>query len=269
MELTLDNYYSQEANMEYMSVSQFKDFLKCEKYGLAKVKGEYVQPKTESMLIGLYVDAYFSNRLEQLIDETPELLDSRSKEKKVKQGIVKQAEECIRAIVNDDFFMSKISGLKQFIATGEINGVKFKGAIDFLNDDINDLKVVESISEKSWVKKNGKKQLMDFIKAYDYDIQGAVYQELVKQMLALIKNFNLACVSKEENPDKAIINLPQSMLDKALQLVKDLAPRFDLIKKGLIEPIGCGNCVVCRKYNRLNRVVSYDELFGENDYANN
>lgn len=46
LQLTSDNYYSKEANMAYVSVSQYKDFVGtigrqgCEHAALAKVKGE-------------------------------------------------------------------------------------------------------------------------------------------------------------------------------------------------------------------------------------
>ena len=41
MILTNDNYYSPEANWEYMSVSQYKQFLKCEAAAMAQLKGEW------------------------------------------------------------------------------------------------------------------------------------------------------------------------------------------------------------------------------------
>ena len=37
MKLTDLNYYSQNANKEYMSYSQFKDFIKCPAYAMAKL----------------------------------------------------------------------------------------------------------------------------------------------------------------------------------------------------------------------------------------
>lgn len=60
MELTKDNYFSPEANKAYWSVSQFKAFNKCEACGLAEVMGEYEREETDALLIGSYVDAYFS-----------------------------------------------------------------------------------------------------------------------------------------------------------------------------------------------------------------
>lgn len=266
LKLTQDNYYSTQANMDYMSVSQLKDFLKCPRYALAKISGEYVEQKTDALLVGGYVDAHFSDRLEQYIENTPELLDKRQKEKVVRKAIVVQAQDCINTAQNDDFFVSELKGEKQKIITGVINNVDFKGALDFVDDDdITDLKCVASIKELSWNDKLHK--YTNFIVNNEYDLQGAIYQELERQRVGKKKKFRIAGISKEENPDKAIIELPQSMLDNALASVYDLIPQFDLMKRGLLEPTGCGNCPVCRKYNRLNRVVSYEEMFskGENE----
>lgn len=264
LQLTEDNYYSQQANIDYMSVSQLKDFLECPRYALAKISGEYVETKGEPLLVGGYVDAYFSNRLNTYIENTPDLLDKRAKEKVVRKGIVDQANDCINTIERDNFFLNELKGKKQEILTGVINGVDFKGALDFDDeDDITDLKVIASIRELSWNDKLHKKT--NFIINNEYDLQGAIYQELARQKYNKRKAFRLACVSKEENPDKAIIQLPQDMLDNALARVYDLIPQFDLMKKGLLEPNGCGNCPICRKYNKLDRVLTYDELFGEQD----
>ena len=60
MELTQENYFSQEANQEYMSVSQYKAFKKCEAAALSEINGEYQKPKTTALLIGSFVDSYFA-----------------------------------------------------------------------------------------------------------------------------------------------------------------------------------------------------------------
>lgn len=256
--LDLDNYYSKQANIDYFSVSQLKDFLKCEKYALAKINGEYIEEKAKPMLVGGYVDAYFSDRLDQYKVENPSIYK--------KDGTLlkdfEKAEECINTINNDTFFLGELKGEKQKIITGFIAGVPFKCALDFDDiDDITDLKCIASIRELAW--NDELRKFVNFIINYKYDWQGAIYQEIERQRVDYQKNFRLACVSKEEQPDKAIIKLPQSMLDKALAQIIELVPHWELVKKGLVEPTGCGNCPVCRKYNRLDRVVDYEELFGE------
>jgi hypothetical protein len=56
MKLTEKNYYSPDANKQFMSVSQFKDFCKCEAMAMAKINGEYEQPKSRALLLGSLVD---------------------------------------------------------------------------------------------------------------------------------------------------------------------------------------------------------------------
>ena len=70
-QLTADNYYSDEANREYLSVSQFKDFvgtygrMGCEEMALAKIRGEYKTEPSNAMMIGSYVDSYYEGTLDE------------------------------------------------------------------------------------------------------------------------------------------------------------------------------------------------------------
>lgn len=70
MELTAENYYSPEANAEYMSVSQFKSFagtdgkLACEAEAMAELRGEWEMKKTTALMVGSYVDSYFEGTLD-------------------------------------------------------------------------------------------------------------------------------------------------------------------------------------------------------------
>ena len=69
--LTQDNYYSQEMNREFMSVSKYKDFvgaygrLGCEYCAMEKLSGEWIEEKTTAMMVGSYVDAYFEGSLDR------------------------------------------------------------------------------------------------------------------------------------------------------------------------------------------------------------
>ena len=65
--LTAENYYSQVANMAYMSVSQFKAFEQCEAAAMAELYGEYKAPTSTALLVGSYVDAWFEGTLDKFI----------------------------------------------------------------------------------------------------------------------------------------------------------------------------------------------------------
>ena len=52
IKLSQNNYYSLEADSQYFSVSQYKDFMKCEAMAMAKIRGEYKPAMTRAMLTG-------------------------------------------------------------------------------------------------------------------------------------------------------------------------------------------------------------------------
>ncbi len=176
MQLTAENYYSQEANREYMSVSQFKDFagtygrLACEFAAMEKLEERWEDEETTALLVGSYVDAYFEGTLEQFKADHPGLF---KKDGGLKAEYVK-ANEIIARIERDKYFMKYMSGQKQVIMTGELFGAKWKIKIDSYIPKVAivDLKVMASITELKWVKDLG---YLDFVRYWGYDIQGAVY----------------------------------------------------------------------------------------------
>ena len=70
MVLTADNYYSAEANRQYMSVSQFKDFngtygkMACEFEAMEKLAGRWKPEPSTALLVGSYVDSYVEGTLD-------------------------------------------------------------------------------------------------------------------------------------------------------------------------------------------------------------
>lgn len=184
MILTPENYYSPEANFEYMSVSQFKDFsgtygqVGCEARAMAKLRGEYQEEKTTALLVGSYVDSYFEGpeSLERFKSENPEIFTQKGE----LRAEYKKADTIIQRIESDEYFMQCMSGEKQVIMTAEIFGIPWKIKIDSYLKDIviTDLKIVESIKKMKWVRDLG---YLDFIRFWGYDTQGAIYQETVRQ----------------------------------------------------------------------------------------
>lgn len=246
------NYYSPENAVRFMSVSQFKAFSDCEAMAMAEISGEFQRESTTAMLIGSYVDAWFEGTLDSFKEKHPEIF--------LKNGGLKadfvQADSIIKRISEDDEFMKYMSGEKQKIFTGNIAGVQFKGKIDSYHAGkcIVDLKVMRDF-EPIW--KNGRK--LHFIEAWGYDIQGAVYQELVYQATGEKIPFVICAVTKEKVPDIAILSIPQERLDYCLELVKNNAPHYDDVKNGKILPERCGKCDFCKSTKKLDGAVDYLE----------
>ena len=56
MALNESTYFSKEADRDYMSVSQFKNFQKCEATAIAQLNGEYIPERGRALILGSYVD---------------------------------------------------------------------------------------------------------------------------------------------------------------------------------------------------------------------
>lgn len=247
MELTKANYHSLEARQEYMGVSQFKDFCKCEAHALAVVKGEWQDTATDALLVGSYVDEYFNGTLAAFKAEHPEMFNSRTGELKAP---FKKADEIIARIERDPFMKRKLGGKRQVIMTGVIDGVKWKIMIDSLHRNCTvDGKVMKDCNDV-YVEGEGYKP---FWAAYGYDIQGAVYRTIRAQNEGVAKPFELAVATKEDEPDLRIFRFTESTLNGAMYRVIELTRRFDDIKKGVIEPVRCEHCAYCRVTRKLNK----------------
>ena len=67
MVLNEENYYSKEADLEYMSVSQYKMFAGslgkrgCEFQALKTLNREFEEEPSTAMLVGSFVDSYFES----------------------------------------------------------------------------------------------------------------------------------------------------------------------------------------------------------------
>ncbi len=252
--LTNDNYYSQKANQKYFSVSQLKDFLKCEAYAMAKINGEWVEPPTTPMLIGSYVDSFFERTLEDFKARTPEIF---KKDGTLKSDYIK-AEKIIDRVLKDDFFMTCMSGEKQVIMTGEIFGAKWKIKMDsYIPDEaIVDLKVVQKLRDVTY--KNGWKQ--SFIEKWGYDLQLAVYREIVRQNTGKILPCIIAAIDKQDYPDLDCILIPDDQLNFQLEQLRWQMPHIISVKCGEIEPMRCGHCDYCRATKKLERLILPNEL---------
>lgn len=274
MNLNEGNYFSTDANRSYMSASQLKSFLTCPARTIAELNGLYQREDTTALLVGSYVDAHFSGTLDQFRAAHPEIYNSRTGELKADY---RQAEDIIAYISADPLLMAMSDGKLQEIVTGEIAGVPFRGKLDVLLSAeqceriadqwpemadhllmapgaIVDMKIMRDMAPV-FVPGAGR---LSFVQAWRYDLQLAIYQELVGDKLPCF----LLVATKEKNPDKALIHVPQYMLDAALEAVSDLLPRFHHLKRHPDEAERCERCDWCRSTKLITGAVDADELEG-------
>lgn len=266
MILTAENYYSQEANKHYLSVSQYKDFrgtygkAGCEEYALAKIDGTWVEDMEESdaLMVGSYVDAHFEGTLSLFKAQHPCMF---KKDGSLMAKYIK-ANEMITRCERDEKFMQMMSGEKQVIMTANMFGAEWKIKIDSYHKGICivDLKTCQSITKQFYHADIGH---INFLAEWGYYIQGAVYQEVVRVKTGLKLPFYIAAVSKEKVADIEIIQCEQSLLDEALIEVERNTPYILQLKKGEVEPMRCGGCDYCKFTKVLTGPIWSSELLGE------
>lgn len=256
MNLNGDNYYSTEANTAYWSVSQFKAFDKCEACGLAECHGLYERPETDALLIGSYVDAYFSNE-----GDFQRFQEQRGCQMFKKNGEIlakfEHANEMINALENQPACMEFLEGEKQTIMSADLFGVEWKIKMDVYDEKrIVDLKTVKDFEDIydpgfGW---------RDWISYWKYDIQGAIYTRIEQRVSGREHPlpFYIVAVTKEKIPDVKIVRIPDAVLETALQYVAAKISRFELIKRGEVEPIRCEKCDYCKQTKIILEPETYE-----------
>jgi hypothetical protein len=252
--LTRENYFDQENEMEYFGSTQIKSFMKCEAETMAKIRGEYVPEKSIALMVGSYVDAHFEGTLDLFKAQHPEIL---KRDGSLKSEYL-QADEIINRVERDSMFMKYMSGEKQVIKTGELFGHKFKIRMDSYHPGkaIVDLKVMRDFEPK-YVEGMGK---VNFVEAWGYDFQAAIYQAIEGNNLPFI----IAGATKQKDgADIGLFRIPQYKIDSALKIIEYKIDHIADVKNGLIEPNRCESCAYCRATKVLKSVEILEDIENE------
>ena len=254
LKLTKKNYYSHEADIEYMSASQVKSFLNCEAKAKAELDGTYVRPESSALLIGSYIDSYFEGKksFNEFKKSNPSIFNSRTGELKSE---FKKCDEMIARIESDPVFMSYMEGHKQTIKTGKLFGVNFKSKFDVYNPKEHRIVDLKTVKDLSPMYKPGEGRLSP-IEYWMWDLQMAIYAAIEGNDLDTF----LAIVTKENPSDLALVEINKDERDACMEYLADKIPRFDAIKKGYVEPERCEHCDYCRATRKLTRPMTMDEM---------
>jgi hypothetical protein len=167
-----------------------------------------------------------------------------------------QALETIERIKKQPLMMKHFKSKHQTIMTGEIAGVPFKIKMDNYKPDefIADCKYMASLRSPNLFE--------PMVKYWGYDLQGAVYQEIVYQNTGKRLPFYLDIATKETPAHLAIAEINQYDLDEALEKVKAFAPRYQAIKSGEIEPTRCDeyDCNYCTETHVVTEPIDSNYL---------
>ena len=256
MKVTQANYFSKKVCQYYTGSTEIKEFLKCESCALAKLNRKFKEEPSKSMLVSSYIDAAISDELPKFHKKHPEIF--------LKNGELKadyrMANEVLRQINKDKMFKKYINGEHQVIMTGEIAGVPIKIKIDSFhpNKCIVDLKCMANLD---FIWNEETKQKENFIDFYDYVSQGTIYQEIVRQNTGKQLPFIIAVATKEKYSQRVLLQIPQEIMDRKLEFLKQYLPHLQDVKQGKIEPAKCNKCNWCISKQKCKSIWYYDDYF--------
>lgn len=262
--LTEQNYYSKEADEHYLSFHQYMNFCGgmlvqgCEAKAMAMLKGEWEDEVTLPLLVGGYTDSYFDGSLEQWKAEHPDCFTQKGELK----APYKLAEKMIARCQQDELFMQFMGGEKQKIMTFYWAGCNWKMKMDSYIPHvcITDFKTTSGM-HKAWkIQDYGH---VNFIEAFFYTGQLALYQKGVEINTGEKLPCYIAACSKEDSPEIEIIHISQDLLNHALNIIEMNMPSLLAVKNGEAEPIRCERCNYCKATKKLKNPISMMDLFFE------
>lgn len=258
--LTLDNYHSIQANLDYMSRSQYVGFVyECEAKEIAKLSEVWVDVPTTAQEVGQYVHSWNAGTLEEFRANHPNMF-TKANSLRSEYLLANTMIDCLR---EDPFVMSYLDGEKETIKTAEMYGATWKIRMNvhsLLQRRIVDLRTTRSILEKVW--DEAARRYVSFLEFYKAPLQMAIYSEVERLAMGRAaedwSEFIIVAVSKEKYPNKAVLNMTDpTRLAAELVAVQTNMPRIRTLKAGLAEPIRCEVCNYCRSTKVLNKVVQY------------
>ena len=264
VEINSENYYSSEANRQYMNSTQYKNWIECEAKELAIQKGEWEDGEKLAFVLGNYLHSWNDGTMQEYLrDNKKALFTNNGKKRATTQDI----DRIINRFENDkfiNFLLKDENSQKEPIFISKFAGVWWKIRIDDLNLDFNriiDLKTSADIYKKFW--NNDKKKYETFIEAFKYPLQMAIYEKIARQALNKEEPFEVLLVvgTKQKSPDKMVINMTDAQrFEEELMLVEANMEHILRVKYGLIEPIRCEKCDYCKATKQLEGLVNYKDI---------
>ena len=252
--LTAENYFSLEADTRYMSNSQFKAFMSCQAAAMAEIKDGWNAAQKECFIEGHLFENVVCGAEELFFAQHPEIISTRGESKGQPKSNFLRVLAAAEAVRSQEAVMDEINRCeKQKVITGIINGVAYKGCIDLYNPENGNVWDLKNVKDFKPIYSPDEGRRLEWYEYYMYIQQLALYRELLRQNNLLTGNFGLIAATKEAVPDVVWLMFNPRLLDNSLDIVFELSPVYDMVKKGIVPPTECGQCEYCRAHKTLKK----------------
>ena len=277
-QLTDDNYYSREADIHYMSCSQFQAFEKCEAAEIAKLRGIWMPEKqSDALFQGQYFHSYFEGPeafqrfCDQNFDKIFKTKTTKSRGVEIigKYAPFEKLDEMIETVKSDPLMAQILSwpGENEKPMIVEVGGIMWRMKMDKYCSSgrrIIDYKTSANLKETFYNPISKTRQT--FVEEFGYLMRAAVYGEIERQNAGAdsFPTFIILGVSKQDPPDKDVFLLnDEARWNLELETVKAKIPHIQRLKNGEENPRRCGECEYCRRTKKLYRFRMYTDLMPE------
>ncbi|MCI1952030.1 MAG: PD-(D/E)XK nuclease-like domain-containing protein [Clostridiales bacterium] len=274
-QLTDENYYSREADINYMSCSQYQAFQKCEAAEIAKLRGLWEPEKqSDALFQGQYFHSYFESPeafKKFCEDGSDKIFKTKTTKARGTEIIGKYApfellDQMILAVHQDPLMSMVLSwpGENEMPMVGTVGGIPWRMKMDKYcasGRKIIDYKTSANLRETFYNPVT--KEHQTFVEEYGYLMRAAVYGEIERQNAKAdtFPTFIILGVSKQSPPDKeAFLLNDDARWELELKTVKANVPHIQRLKNGEENPRRCGECEYCRRTKQLRRFKMYTDL---------
>ena len=237
--------------------------MQCESKAMAELNGEYEQGNKTALILGSFFHSWSEGpeAFQKFKDNHPEIYTRKGTLRKSPNYAI--IDDWINILKDDKMAMQSLEGEKEVIITGELFGIDWKimvDSIDHKRKAFTDLKTTREINRTYWNDENKEKE--NFILYWNYDIQLAVYAEILKRHLKMDEHYtpHILAVDKGKPPDKELIYMPREDIEPILDRIELDIPRVYDVWKGNVEPKGCGRCEYCKSIKKLKEAVYYMDI---------
>lgn len=267
--LTKENYY---AAYRYVNSTFLKSLDACEKAAFAEKMGVYQQEEKKAFLQGKLFEAMLTNDADSLARLEQE--DGIFKKDGTLYADFSNISTHVERLNKDEFFMRFVNGLYSIPVAGNVNGVLVKSLIDCVmvdeNNEVVALVDIKYLKDMKPIWNDETKSKESPLLYWKYDMQAALYQTLVKNVVAEELPFYIAWATKEKTPDYGIALFSSETLATGYQkcvtslesyqhYMKDtISKDDDGVKRYHIENLdlsklhGCGACPYCLSQKKLS-----------------
>ena len=277
MNLTTENYYSREADLEYMSASQYQGWLECEARQKAKLDGRWEDGSKTAFLVGNYFHSHFEGPdahkrfCKDHFDDIYKTKTTKARGTEItgKYADYEQADKMIRTAERDPLIKGLVDlpGENEKIMTGDLFGIPWRIRVDKYVPEgrlIIDWKTTRNIWETTY--NPTLKERETFVETYGYMMRAAIYSEIEKQHSGSDDDpqFIIVAISKQDPPDKEVLLLNhRQRYDWELEQIRDRIGNILLVKDGTYRAKRCGYCDYCRATKQLYQIIPYYRLSPE------